>query len=367
MKRHYIIPIFVPHRGCPHDCIFCNQRRITGRRESTDERGIQGIIEKYLATFPPGTEIHKEIAFYGGSFTGIPLGEQKKLLEIARQYKARGLVDGIRISTRPDYISREILNFLHHQGVTVIELGVQSLDDEVLEKSRRGHTSRDVFAASRMIRQFSFQLGLQMMVGLPGDTREKVVATAQKIAGLQPDFVRIYPTVVLEGTLLAALYREGSYQPLSLAEAVDQAAMALLIFTGAGIPVIRVGLQPSEELYAKEGIIAGPAHPAFRELAESRIAYFMMCCLLNQLPAPPHRVEFLVHPRWLSAALGNKRANIINLSSEYGVDSMRICGHEAVDRGDIKLHAADNQTRELYLSKKTFAARVAGMFGSPHE
>ena len=367
MKRHYIIPVFVPHQGCPHDCIFCNQHRITGRQEGTDESDIRGIIEKCLATFPQGAEIPKEIAFYGGSFTGIPIEEQKRLLEIARQYKDRGQVNGIRISTRPDYISIEILHFLLHQGVAVIELGVQSLDDGVLDNVRRGHSSRDVLSAAHMIRQFSFRLGMQMMVGLPGDTQEKTVATAKTIAGLHPDFVRIYPTVVLEDTVLASLYRKGNYKPLSLTEAVDQAAMALLVFTEAGIPVIRVGLQPSEELYANEGIIAGPAHPAFRELAESRIAYFMMCCLLNQLSTPPHKVEFLVHPRCLSAAIGNKRTNIINLSSKYGVDSICICGHDAVDRGDIKLCSADNQAQELYLSKKVFAARMAGMFGSSPE
>lgn len=341
MKRYYIIPIFVPHQGCPHDCVFCNQRRITGCQQNTDAQGIRIIVEKYLTTFPQGKGLHKEIAFYGGSFTGIPRAKQKKLLEIAADYKQRGLIDGIRISTRPDYITIDVLRFLDEYGVTVIELGVQSLDDAVLSASRRGHTSHDVLFAVEMIRRFDFALGLQMMLGLPGDTPGKTMATAGSIAALQPDFTRIYPTVVLEGTYLALLYRQGKYTPLSLDEAVNRAASVLLIFQEAGIPVIRIGLQPTEELCSHQGILAGPFHPAFRELVESRIAFDMMSSLIRLLSSNPHTVVFRVHPRYLSVALGNKKSNLLRLCGDFGISSINIRPDASIAKGDIVMHSAD--------------------------
>lgn len=355
MKRHYIIPIFVPHQGCPHDCIFCNQRKITGYQQRIDVQEIRIIIEKHLATFPQEEGIQKEIAFYGGSFTGIPLQEQKMLLEIALQYKQRGMVSGVRISTRPDTITIDRLHFLQEHGVTVIELGVQSLDDDVLLKSHRGHTNHDVVSAVSLIRHFNFALGLQMMIGLPEDTPEKTLATAQSIANLHPNFVRIYPTIIIEGTYLALLFRQGMYSPLSLDEAVDRAAAILLIFEEAGIPVIRIGIQPTEELCSAHGIIAGPFHPAFRELVESRIAYDMMEYLMRKLPLTPHKVVFRVHPRYLSTALGNKKGNVTKISSEWGIASITVCPDDAVDRGDVVMYMADGNIVNLRITKAMWA------------
>jgi histone acetyltransferase (RNA polymerase elongator complex component) len=356
MKRHYIIPIFVPHQGCPHDCVFCNQRTITGHRQGTDLQEVRVTIEKYLATFPQGEGFHKEIAFYGGSFTGISQEDQKKLLELALDYKWKGQISGIRISTRPDYVTIDVLHFLRAHGVTVIELGVQSFDDEVLCRSRRGHSSHDVLLAVKAIRQFDITMGLQMMIGLPGDTLKKTAATARSIANLHPDFVRIYPTVVIEGTYLASLYRQGMYIPLSLEEAVDWAASAQLIFEKSGIPVIRIGLQPTKDLCSDHGIIAGPFHPAFRELVESRIAYNMMANLIHNLPINPHRVIFRVHPRYLSPALGNKKFNLMKLSADLGIDNINIYADQAIDRGEIILHMADGEIVDRRISKRKFPA-----------
>lgn len=362
MKRYYIIPIFVPHQGCPHDCVFCNQHSITGYQQGISAQEVRLIIEQYLATFPRNAGIHKEIAFYGGSFTGIPQKEQEQLLAIAAHYKEQGLVDGVRISTRPDYINSDILRFLQQYAVTTIELGVQSLDDAVLSKSQRGHSSHDVMVAVQLIRQFGFTLGLQMMIGLPGDAAQKTIVTARAIASLQPDFVRIYPTVVIEGTQLASLYRQGRYTPLTLDEAIEQTAAILLIFQTAGIAVIRVGLQPTAELCSDQGIIAGPFHPAFRELVESQIAYGLMLYLIRELPVLPKEVVFRVHPRHLSTALGHKKANITKLASVAKINRIIIGPDDTVDRGDIVLHAADGNTLNIQLTKAMFA-QLSGMFG----
>lgn len=361
MKRHYIIPIFVPHQGCPHDCVFCNQRSITGCQKIMETQEVSRLIEKYLTFIPADEGIQREIAFYGGSFTGIRREEQQRLLEVARQYKQRGMVSGIRISTRPDYITMESLQFLTEYGVSVIEIGVQSLDDDVLLKSNRGHVSKDVISAVKMIRMFNFSLGLQTMIGLPGDTPVKAMATARSVVRLRPDFVRIYPTVVIEGTMLASLYRQRLYVPLSLSAAVDLAAAALVIYDEAAIPVIRIGLQPTEDLCGEHGIIAGPFHPAFRELVESRLAYAMLCYLLNQLPHHPSAVTFRVNSRYLSVVTGNKKENVKKLSLLYKLQQLDICQDNSLEMGKIALSKADTDVLNLQVSKVR-CAKLPGIF-----
>jgi len=347
MKKIYIIPIFVPHLGCPHDCVFCNQRVITGSLGAAHASDVKKTVFEYLTTMPQ--DAYKEIAFYGGSFTGIPMAEQEALLKAAYEFKHNKIIDGIRISTRPDYISPYILNLLIRYGVTTIELGVQSLDEEVLEQTKRGHTKQDIYRAIGLIRQFDFKLGVQLMIGLPGDDEQKALASAHNIVALKPDFVRIYPAVVLTGTKLADLYRENTYHPLVLTEAVRRAAKMLLIFEQAGIKVIRIGLQPSVEIAAN--LIAGPFHPAFRELVESEVAYTMMLHLLRRLPQMPQEVAFSVNPRDISIARGQKGANIKLLFEKFNISKVDICPNTRSQRGELVLETADNICYGMQISK----------------
>lgn len=264
MSKYKIIPIFVPHKGCPHQCSFCNQKHITGQIVDVTPVLAEETILKYLSTID-STKNFVEIAFYGGSFTAVDFDLQCSLLEVAKKYKDKGLVHGIRLSTRPDCITREILDNLLHYGVTDIELGVQSMCEDVLFKNNRGHTSAQVKDAVKLIREYEFNLGLQMMVGLIGDSKEKCIYTAQEISSLKPDFVRIYPTLVFNNTPMADLYNEGKFVPLTVDEAVDICREVKKIFDDNSIKIIRIGLLVTEN-EAKENLIGGPYHPSFRNL-----------------------------------------------------------------------------------------------------
>lgn len=269
MSKHYIIPIFVPHFGCPHDCVFCNQKKITGLSTDITSVEVGNIIEEHLKSFKKDSFI--EVAFYGGSFTAIDIDIQSQLLEVPYSYKLGGKIDEIRISTRPDAIDIKILNNLKKFGVDTIELGCQSLVDEVLILSDRGHTSEDIYKASKLIRQQGFNLGLQMMLGLPGDTPERALYTAGEFIAINPDCVRIYPTLVIKETYLEKLYINHEYIPLKLDESVDLTTIILMMFYLENINVIRVGLQPTENIQLGRDVIAGPFHPAYRQLVEANI------------------------------------------------------------------------------------------------
>ncbi|ADL13180.1 elongator complex protein 3 [Acetohalobium arabaticum] len=315
-KRHYIIPIFVPHQGCPHDCVFCNQREITGFQEDMTPKKAARIIEEYLSTM--NKENSKiEIAFYGGSFTGLEIKEQTQLLEVAYKYCQEGIVDNLRLSTRPDYIDREILNNLAKYNVQIIELGVQSLADKVLQASCRGHTPEDVFKASRLIKKFGFELGIQLMPGLPKSTQESMFYSVQQAIGLTPDLVRIYPTLVIGGTKLAESYSEGEFTPLTLQEAVEICKEELKLFRSRGIPVVRIGLQPSSGVN-KEAVIAGPFHPAFRQLVESNLVLDRIKAYLGAKVDEP-QLTFRVNSRFNSVLRGQKNNNLKALQEEYGI------------------------------------------------
>lgn len=328
----YNIPIFVPHEGCPFDCIFCNQRKITGMDTSIGRENISGIIEEHLNTLPSG-EKYVEAAFFGGSFTGISAEKQEELLGVAKEYLDRGKIQGIRLSTRPDYISKEILNRLKRFGVTTIELGVQSMDDEVLEASRRGHTKEDVKKASALIHDFGFRLGLQMMTGLPGDTPEKSIKTAEEIIALRPEFVRIYPTLVLKETELCALYKSGSYTPQSVEDAAKLCKELIKMFRNASVEIIRVALVTTEEISDKGSVVAGPFHPAFRELAEGEIYFDEIEKLLKE---NPDARTFAVNPCEISKAVGNKKRNIERIKEKYGF-LITIKSDADIESGKIKV------------------------------
>ena len=266
-RKHVNIPIFISHEGCPNDCVFCNQRKITAKVDAMTLPEVSEQIKTYYSTLEDGTYI--EIAFFGGSFTGIDVPLQEQYLKIAYEQKKAGKIHAIRLSTRPDYISQDVLDRLRFYEVDTIELGVQSLDQEVLKASNRGHLVTDVYEAVQLIQAYGFRLGIQLMVGLPLDTKERAVLSAKLTALLRPDFVRIYPTLVIKDTKLLELTKDGRYQPLSLDCAVDWTKEMYQVFLTSHIPVIRMGLQPTDLITEGKEVLYGPFHPAFRQLVES--------------------------------------------------------------------------------------------------
>ncbi|KXG79005.1 elongator complex protein 3 [Thermotalea metallivorans] len=347
-KNHYIIPIFVPHRGCPYDCIFCNQKKITGQNTDITAREVEEKIKQWLSTMASSKEKHVEIAFFGGSFTGIEIQKQEELLSIAFQWKRKGLVQDIRISTRPDYISREVMDFLIAYGVSIIELGVQSMDEAVLRASCRGHTPDDVIRAVEIMDDYDVKIGLQMMVGLPGDTWETINFTADAIISLQPDFVRIYPTLVIKNTMLEKMYMSGLYMPLSLEEAVDICKRLLLKFMKHDIAVIRIGLQPTEAVTIGKEVVAGPFHPAFRQLVESAILQdalgrFLTRHQIHHIPS----MEIQVHPQHISSLVGQKKENIEWMRKRFFIWKIRIVGNADLPLGMMRILEGNQRTLSL--------------------
>ncbi len=268
--KHYTIPIFIPHLGCPFNCVFCDQDKITGKILSHSQDNITDIIEKYLQTVRKENSII-EVGFFGGSFTGLSLEIQEEYLQVVLPFIKKQFVQSVRISTRPDFINKDGLKLLKKYGVKTVELGAQSFDNEVLLLSGRGHTAEDIIKASLLIKESCLNLGLQMMIGLPGDSLEKAIYTAEKITELKADCTRIYPAVVIKRTELEEIYLRGEYKPLDLSEAIRWASEIFRIFEKAGIPVIRMGLHPSEGLLTGENLAAGPFHPSFRELVRTEI------------------------------------------------------------------------------------------------
>lgn len=306
--KHANVGIFVPHNGCLHQCSFCNQWSITGQCEQPSPQDVRQAAEIAKKTLK-GRSQEAEIAFFGGSFTAIDENYMLSLLQAAFPYIEDGAFSGIRISTRPDAIDSRILNLLKEYRVTAIELGAQSMDDNVLLFNRRGHTADQVKRASELIRQYGFSLGLQMMTGLWRDTKEGAIRTAQELIRLSPDTVRIYPTIVMEHTLLAEKYRAGEYVPMSLEEAIDLCSKLLYLFEDAQISVIRLGLHSTPQLEA--GKIAGPYHPAFRELCESRQFFKKVRDWLQLQKIPCGLITLKINPRYRSRAVGCNKKNLL--------------------------------------------------------
>lgn len=269
-KNYYIIPVFISHQGCPHQCVFCNQDRIAGKYEEVFANDVRKIIDEYLETINSKGAII-EVSFFGGTFTAIDVNKQKELLEVAREYKQKGLIHKIRLSTRPDAILPYILGYLKEYKVDIIELGVQSLDDEVLRKAGRGHSVNDVIVASKLIKEAGFTLGHQIMPGLPGDSFEIDIETTKKSIEMKPDICRIYPSLVIKDTPMEDMYNRGDYVPYSLDEAVYISGEMLKLYNEAKIKVIRIGLQPTDTITTGKDIVDGPFHPAFRELVEGHL------------------------------------------------------------------------------------------------
>lgn len=331
--RYFNIPIFVPHLGCPFDCVFCNQRKITGADSNVDENTVIKTVEEHLK-YLPGENCETEIAFFGGSFTGINPKLQERLLSAARTYIGRHNIVGIRVSTRPDYIDEAVIKRLLKYGVTTVELGVQSMDEEVLRLSYRGHTPEQVEKASELIKKSGIRLGLQMMTGLPGDTPEKSVKTAERIINLAPELVRIYPTLVIEGTSLANMYREGSYKPQTVEEAAELCSRLYRMFSDAGITVIRIGLQNTDEISKDGAVVAGPFHSAFGELVDSLIFYDKISAMIKDIKGGGAVLH--VNPCEISKAAGHKKSNIERIYKEYK-KVIKIKPDGSLPKGDIRI------------------------------
>ena len=322
MKKQYIIPIFVPHLGCPNDCVFCNQKSISGQMKNITKDDIKNTIEFYLKNIKD-KEIYTEVAFFGGSFTGIEESLQEEYLSTAYQYIKEGKVNSIRISTRPDYINKNILKRLKKYKVQTIELGVQSANDYILKRSGRGHTFEDVKKASKLIRWNGFKLGHQMMVGLPESTRIDEINTAKQLIKLKPKKVRIYPVLVIKNTKLEKDYLNGKYEPLPLVQAVETSKEIYNMFVKNRIEVIRIGLQNTEEISEPENensqVVAGPYHPAFRQLVESSVWYDKILEKIKKLNIKVKQVEVTVNPADVNTVVGHKRENAIKLKDTYDV------------------------------------------------
>lgn len=313
MKRHANIPIFVPHQGCPNDCVFCNQRTISGKSEFRIEL-VEKEIEEALTTLSSRVP---QIAFFGGSFTGIERGLMIRLLEIADRYIAEGRVSSVRLSTRPDYISEEILDILEKYNVKNIELGIQSMNDRVLSLNRRGHTADTSRRAMEMIRSRGFELTGQMMTGMYGATSEDEENTAREICRWATS-ARIYPTVTFRGTALAELWQSGEYQPLTMEETVERGAMVYKIFAENGVDVIRIGLQSTEGLHTDE-VLAGEYHDAIGEMILSRVRLDELRKMAENTLTENGCITLAVPRRILSQYLGQKRVNVGILEKELGV------------------------------------------------
>ena len=320
---HRNIPIFIPHMGCPNQCVFCNQRTISGCHTFSVE-AVERQIEQALATVDPSDEV--EVAFFGGSFTGIDRALMLQLLETAERFVRSGRVSGLRLSTRPDYIDGEILSILSRFSVRAVELGLQSLDDEVLRQCKRGHNETQACDACRAVVSAGFPLVGQMMIGLPGATPESEILTAHKIVALGADAVRIYPTVVLRETPLAGMTERGEYVPLTRDEAIVRSAAVLRVFLEAGIPCLRIGLCDGEELSSDRQVLAGPHHPALGEMVWNEIYYENLKTALSHAGLLGTEVLLYLPEREISKYAGHRRCNIERILRETDTRIKKIVG-----------------------------------------
>ncbi len=323
MKKQYIIPIFVPHLGCPNDCTFCNQRKISGQMKNITENDVIDTIEFYLSNFKE-KNAYKEVAFYGGSFTGIDEELQERLLKVVYDYIKEKKIDGIRISTRPDYIDKKTLKRLKKYKVKTIELGVQSTNDFILAKCKRGHTYKDVIKASKLIRRYRFNLGHQMMIGLPDSTEKDDIQTAKDLIKLKPKIVRIYPVLIIKGTELEEEYNQGKYEPLQVGQAVERCKELCYLFNKKKIRVIRIGLQNTETISSPTNesseVVAGPYHENFRQLVESSIYYDTILEKVKKVNTKAKEIEITVNPQDVNNVVGYKKENINKLKEFYDLD-----------------------------------------------
>jgi len=319
--RPVVVPFFISHLGCPHRCVFCDQEKIAGARGVLPEAGeMLERVARYRASSP---DRELEAAFYGGTFTALPREDQCYLLAALQPLLASGALSSLRLSTRPDAIDPETVSFLREMGVRTVELGVQSMSEEVLTLSGRGHSARDAESAVRLLQGAGLEVGVQLMPGLPGDSEERSLDSLQRVLALKPSFLRIYPTLVIAGTELAAHYQSGSYQPQTLDQAVSLCKRMLCAARRVGVPVIRLGLQPTAELESPGVILAGPYHPAFGQLVESELCYDLMCSLVHGIPEGSS-VSFLAPSGRTSDLVGQGRRNLTRIFERHALKVAKV-------------------------------------------
>jgi len=322
--RPFIIPIFLPHTGCPHRCVFCDQSAITGQTLPLPRPDqIRSEINKFLK-FSKHPHETVQISFYGGNFLGLPEITVRRLLDLATEFIATGDVNSIRFSTRPDTIYPHRLAWLAGYRVATIELGAQSMDNRVLEKSNRGHRAADTEKAMALLKDGGYETGLQMMLGLPADTAAGALASGRRMQALAPNFVRIYPALVLSGSLLAELLAAGDYTPLTLDAAVDISAQLYKLFTNSHIRVVRMGLQSSIELNQGNTVLAGPYHPAFGQLVMSKLFLDSVCRELRRHGHTQSAISIAVSPRSVSHVKGQKKNNMAALRRMFATDNITV-------------------------------------------
>lgn len=334
-SRPLIVPFFLRNRGCPHRCIFCNERIISGNAEAITEEGLRETVRSTIARSKGSGRV--EIAFYGGSFTGMAREEQLELLRMAGVLIGEGAVHSIRLSTRPDDIEGTWLDTLKKLGVRAVEIGAQSMDDGVLRESARGHSAEDVRRAVGVLKEKGFETGIHLMAGLPGESREKFETSVADAIRIAPDTVRIHPVLVFRDTELARRFERGDFRPLTLEEAVSWCKVALVRFTGACIPVIRLGLQSTAEMERKGGILAGPWHPAFRSLVEADLFRDMALALISKAGGIDSGQEFHVAPADLSNFNGMGSANRAFLKARFGSRPVTAKTDPSLPRGALVL------------------------------
>jgi len=337
-NKPLVIPVFIPHSGCPHQCAFCNQSIITSQSDPLpDGWKIKKIVNEYLQY--KGQRTNVELAFFGGNFLGLPKADIQMLLASVTPFLDEKVIDGIRCSTRPDTVTKEMLELVKPYGMSCIELGVQSMDDHVLEKSRRGHNKEDTIRAVGLLKEFGFKTGVQMMVGLPGDDELLALGTAKEIASLSPDFVRIYPLMVLKGSLMETWYVNKTYLPLSLDESIDIVKKLYLIFQASGIEVVRMGLQSSDLMEDESMVLAGPWHPAFGHLVLSSLFLDKACDMVENMKDRLKSNAFVmrVHPASESRLRGNKYQNLEVLKHKFPGYVFSVKKDDRLKKDEVKL------------------------------
>ncbi|HIJ58724.1 MAG TPA: radical SAM protein [Deltaproteobacteria bacterium] len=332
-----IIPIFISHSGCPHRCIFCDQEKITSQPvQPVGSDNVREVLEQAINSSKFDIRRNPEVAFYGGTFTGLPKDRMTGLLEAVSPYIRDRFISSIRVSTRPDFIDEERLKILRSFHVSTVELGVQSLDEDVLSMARRGHTAGDVIRAVQTLKRGGFEVGIQLMPGLPGDSEETFRATIEKTIDLDPDMVRVYPALVIKGTGLARMYAEGSYRPLTLEEGVDLCAQGVARLEANGIPVIRIGLMSSPSLLEEGRIVSGPWHPAFGFLVRSAIHQKV---IEADLPAPgtAEGIRIFAPAREISLIRGYKNRGIRIIEEKTGAKVLGITVDDNLPGGRARI------------------------------
>lgn len=345
-----IIPIFINNRGCPHRCIFCNEKMIAGNHpDSITEDTVGHLVQQYLSGAGKSRG-EPQIAFYGGNFTGLDWREQLKLLKLVSPFLESGRIHSLRISTRPDAIDGKILDRLYAYRVRTVEIGAQSMNDEVLKLSGRGHTAQEVIRAVRMLKEKGMEAGIHLMAGLPGDSRERFQETVERAIAMKPSMVRIHPAIVFRDTELARMFVAGSYLPLGIDQAVDFCKSAVQKFAAADIPVVRLGLQTTPEMESPGSILAGPYHPAFGSLVYESIFYDMAKSLLTRRHKLDKEVTFRVSPGDVSHLRGHRNCNLKNIKEVFGLREIIITPDPNLGRGVLLIHDKASEAPPLSMS-----------------